>query len=143
MHRVPPKHLVKPRAVDTLVLLRPGRRQFFGQRGFALLGQNQAPGAALRVGEGGGNGMQAVNPDRARRGRGRAAMRGALALLRRPLVEWRAWPGTLTASAAGALLAAAMAGQARGALAGPLLRRARAGALVRRRAGRFHVGAVR
>jgi hypothetical protein len=46
-------------------LQRPGRRQACGQRRFRVLGQHQAAQPARGVGEGGGDGVQAIQPDRA------------------------------------------------------------------------------
>jgi hypothetical protein len=58
-------------------LQRPGRRQARGQRRFGVLGQHQAAQPARGVGEGGGDRVQAVEPDRTARG-----VRGYGALLR-------------------------------------------------------------
>ena len=59
------QQVIQPAAIDAFRLQRPGWRQPGGQRRLGVLGQHQAAQPARRVGERGGDRMQAVQPDRA------------------------------------------------------------------------------
>ena len=96
VHDVAAQKLIDARAVGALGLQGPGRRQHLRQGGFGFLGQDEAAQAALGVGQSGGDGVVAVQPDGAL---GRVGT-GPRAVLPRSLIVTL----TVTARAIGTLL---------------------------------------
>ncbi len=68
MHGVPPQQVVEPGTVGAVHGKRPGLREQGCERGLRLLGQQEAAQAAGGVGQGGRDGVVAIEPDRAGRG---------------------------------------------------------------------------
>ena len=73
--RVVAQHLVQPRAIGAFGLHAEGGLEDAGESGFGFLGYQQAADAAVRVGQGGGHRVHAVEPHGAGRGHGALALR--------------------------------------------------------------------
>ncbi len=83
MHDVAAQQLIEPAAIDPLGRHRPGRRQLLAERRLGFLGQQQAAQTARRIGQRGGDGMVAIQPDGAFR-RLRAVARAIVMRTLRP-----------------------------------------------------------
>ena len=104
VHGVAPEQMVQPAALDSLGGDRPGLATLRGERRLGVLGQQQAAQPAGRIGQRGGDGVQAVQPDGAARrvgagpGLGRPYVgRAGAGRPRRGMQHGVAWPGRLLA----------------------------------------------
>jgi hypothetical protein len=126
VHDIMAEELVDPGAVCAFGGERPGLRVAFGERGFGLLGEQEAAEAPVGVRQSGGDGVQAVEPECAG-GRGRRARAGGRPRLRAGsavALKWLALWFVAFGAAVPILVLCGRAGGIRGGQAG-LARRAR------------------